>query len=93
MLIKEHMKPSETGAPKSRAVCGASSSINGEMSEWVSMILDSANAALPTCGVISSEELLGYVDELGNKLDDDNITEDDIFVGSLDVEALSQFGC
>ena len=62
MLIKDHKKPSDTGAPKSRAVCGASSSINREMSEWVSMILDSVNSALPSCEVISTKELLGYID-------------------------------
>ena len=52
LLVKDHKSVAEREIPKSRPVCGASSSLNGEHSEWVSMILDSVNASLPTNEVI-----------------------------------------
>ena len=48
-LVKDHKPPKpDQEAPPTRPVCGASSSINGELSEWVSHIVDSANCAIDT---------------------------------------------
>ena len=47
----------------------ASESINGEMSEWISTILDGLSQSMDTDEVISSEELLSYVDELVDELE------------------------
>ena len=52
------------------------------------MILDSVNSALPSCEVISSEELLGYIDELVNDIDAEGLPEEEVCIDSLDVEAL-----
>ena len=65
LLVKDHKPCGEDGTPKSKSkpVCGASSSLNGELSEWVALNLDSVNASLPTNEVISYKELLAHVDD------------------------------
>ena len=67
LLVKDHKELTETGEPKVRPVCGASSSINGELSEWISSILDALADYKETSEVISSEEMLGKIDDL-NKI-------------------------
>ena len=42
MLAKDHKSIGEDGLPKCRPVCGATNSLNQEMSEWVSVILEAA---------------------------------------------------
>ena len=77
----------ETGQPQVRPVCGVSSFINGDMSEWVSSILyalaDNPDGAV----VISSEEMLGKIDDLNLILGKSDIPEDGLYIGSLDVKA------
>ena len=67
-LLKDHKVVKEGEDIPTRPVCGASSSINGECSEWVSNIVDCANDAIKTKGVISCEELCGLVDDLNTRL-------------------------
>ena len=40
LLIKDHKCEDCQGRPASRPLCGACSSINGELSEWLSDLLD-----------------------------------------------------
>ena len=74
--------------PKTRPVCGTSSSINGELSEWISEILEALSQSIESDEVISSEELLSYVDKLNRLLEETGAPEEGLCVGSLDVEAL-----
>ena len=64
LLLKNHKCLEDNGDPKSRPVCGASNSMNGELSHWLSDVLEAVMASEDTDEVISSEELLAYVDEL-----------------------------
>ena len=70
LLLKDHKKLKENGDPATRPVCGASRSINGEMSEKVSNILDSAGAKCSVEEAISTEALLSNVDEIARKISD-----------------------
>ena len=88
LLLKDHKGPDKNGNPSSRPVCGASSSMNGELSEWLADILDAVAAAEPTDEVISGEELLAYVDEVNQRLQEEGLPEQGLCVGSLDVKAL-----
>ena len=88
LLIKDHKQLNPDGSPKSHPVCGASSSINGELSEWISTILDAMAASVETSEVISSEEMLALVDELNSLLEEEGVPEEGLCVGSLDVKAL-----
>ena len=78
----------QDGKPASRPVCSASASINGELSEYVSKILESVAAALPTLEVISGEEMRSQIDELVKKLDKLETPKWGYCVSSLDVKAL-----
>ena len=88
LLIKDHNELNEKGLPKSRPVCGASTSIIGELSEWISQILDAVSQSLESDEVISSEELLAFVDEVNELLGEKGLPEEGLCVGSLDVKAL-----
>ena len=88
LLIKDHKQLNPDGSPKSHPVCGASRSINGELSEWISTILDAMAASVETSEVISSEEMLALVDELNSLLEEEGVPEEGLCVGSLDVKAL-----
>ena len=88
LLIKDHKQLNPDGSPKSHPVCGASSSINGELSKWISTILDAMAASVETSEVISSEEMLALVDELNSLLEEEGVPEEGLCVGSLDVKAL-----
>ena len=87
LLVKDHKELTETGEPQVRPVCGVSSSINGDMSEWLSSILyalaDNPDGAV----VISSEEMLGKIDDLNVILGKSDMPEDGLYIGSLDVKA------
>ena len=49
-------------------MCGASSCINGELSEWISDILDAMGDADGSEEAISGEEMQSYVDDLAHEL-------------------------
>ena len=88
LLLKDHKEVKEGCDPKTRPVCGASRSINGEISEWVSVILDAVNSASDPVENISTEELLSHVDDLVLRLNQDGMPSEGICVGSLDVKDL-----
>ena len=87
LLIKDHKQTVANRVPASRPVCGASSSINRELSEWVSSVLDSVCKSEDTDEAISGKETCAYIDDLVEKM---KILpeEESVFVGSLDAKAL-----
>ena len=87
LLLKDHKKLEENGDPKSRPVCGASASMNGELSEWLADIID-VTSAEPSEEVISGEELLAHIDEMNERLQVSGLPEQGVTIGSLDVKAL-----
>ena len=89
LMVKDHKPCGDKGIPKTWHVCGASESINGEMSECVSTIVEALAQSLGTEEVMSSEELLSFVDELVQELEDEGEDlEEGLCVGSIDTEAL-----
>ena len=88
LLAKDHKPTNEQGDPKTRPVCGACKSVNGELSEWVSMILDSACQSEPTDESIGTEDMLHEVDKLVEYLRREEIDASELMVLSLDAEAL-----
>ena len=86
--MKDHKKRGEDGLFPTRPVCGANRSPNGELSEWISDIIDAAIEVRGTSESISTEDLLSLIDSMAGKIRDDNLERDDLFIGSLDVEAL-----
>ena len=88
LLVKDHKNPKQNGDPATRPVCGASRSINGEMSESVSDILDAAGNRSSRDEAISTEEMLSNIDDLTKKLEVTPEPEHGMFVGSLDAVAL-----
>ena len=89
LLAKDHKNPEVNGDPKTRPVCSASRSPNGELSEWTSDITDAAIEAPGTSlESIGIEELLSMVDKVAEEIGKENLGKEDLFIGSLDVEAL-----
>ena len=64
LLVKDLKEVKGGDLPKSRPVCGSSSSINSRISEWASLILDSVNSLEETLEVFSSEEMMSHLDDL-----------------------------
>ena len=60
------------------------------MSEWVSQIVESALKGTVLREMINTEEVLALIDTLNEKWEEEgfNPEDDEIFVGSLDAEAL-----
>ena len=90
LMVKDHKPLDGEGQPKTRPVCGADRSMNGELSETLSIILDGTAIVLPGKEVISTEELLHKVNELNLALlkGDIKAGEGGLCLGSLDVNAL-----
>ena len=87
LLIKDH-KPVKGGRPASRPVCGASRSINGELSEMLSTILEAVSSSLGGDEVISGEELRSMLDDVALEIRDSERGQHGLCVGSVDVNAL-----
>ena len=60
-LTPKDQKPNENGLPKTRPLCKAKRTINGEVSEFVANIMDSAARVFDTKEVISTEEAAYHV--------------------------------
>ena len=86
LLVKDHKPLTPEGLPKTRPVCGASCSMNGELSEWISEILDAVGQTEETSEAISGEEMRAEIDLLN--LTEQPVEVNGMFVGSLDAEAL-----
>ena len=57
---KDHKEVGADGQPKTRPVCGASETMNQELSEWVSELVEAALKGMDSKEMISTEELLGH---------------------------------
>ena len=88
LLIKDHKPVGEDGMPASRPVCGAAKSINGELSEYLSIVLESMIATMETEEVISGEELRATIDQVSRILSQRDEPRYGYCLGSLDVKAL-----
>ena len=91
LLMKDHKAMGDDGLPKTRPVCGASTSLNQEMSEWVSDVLEAVlDSETENHEAISTEDMLPEIDRLNQKWIEEGKKVDpkDIFIGSLDAEAL-----
>merc|ERR1712112_324577 len=89
-LAKDHKAAETNGDPKTRPVCCCSTSINGEMSEYVSDLLEAALSAQGSKESISTEDLLSMVDNAVKRALELGYPPGEIFIGSLDVKALYQ---
>ena len=87
LMLKDHKEPKERMLP-TRPVCGASSSINGELSEYLSNIVDSINDFPETKEVISCEEMCGKLDDLNMKLIEEDVDMSEVMIASSDATAL-----
>ena len=89
LLMKDHKEPGTDGVLKTRPVCTACRSPNGELSEYLADILDAAAEASDSSEeAISTEDLLSMVDKVSSKILGLGLEEDKIFVGSLDAVSL-----
>ena len=62
--VKDHKPCDSEGLPKTRPLCGAHRSMNGEISEWVSDIVVPAIRAKGSKEAISTEDVLSMVDQM-----------------------------
>ena len=90
MPIKDHKSLDENGLPKCRPVCGASCTINQELSEWVSSLLEASVDSQEQSESISTEDLMNKIDQLNEEWEKQGIKwgKGELFVGSLDATAL-----
>ena len=91
LLMKDHKKLGERGLPKTRPVCAASDSLNQELSEWVSEILEAVNdSEEQNDEAVSTEDMISEIDALNKKWEreGEKITSKNTFIGSLDAAAL-----
>ena len=87
-LLKDHKKVSDGEDPPTRPVCGASSSMNGEASEWTSAIVDSENELGDKHELLSCEELCGRIDYLNREQMEKGLDMNEVMISSLDAVAL-----
>ena len=90
ILAKDHTPVNEKGIPATRPVCCCSRSINGELSEWVSSLVDAGTncSEQKEKEVLSCEDLLAQVDALVDRLEREKKDTSRLFIGSLDAKAL-----
>ena len=90
LLAKDHKAPDPTtGDPKTRPVCGASRSPNGELSELLSDVLEAASHAdRRSQESFSTEDFLSKVDSKLEEIGLEGLVEGELFVGSLYVQGL-----
>ena len=87
LMLKDHKEPKE-GILPTQPVCGASSSINDELSVYLSYMVDSINDFPETKEVISCEEMCGKLDDLNMKLIEDEVDMSEVMIASLDATPL-----
>ena len=63
--------------------------MNGELSEWIADVVEATISAKGTSKEsISTEDVLSIVDKVTLQILNQNLNQEDLFVGSLDAEAL-----
>ena len=72
LLVKDHKELMPEGLPKTRPVCGACRSINGELSEWITEILGAACLCQgeDDSEAISGEEMRAELDKVAKELEE-----------------------
>ena len=86
---KDHKPVEPDGLPKTRPLCGAHRTMNGELSEYLAKIVESAIMATgKSKESISTEDVLSSVDTAAEQIRSMNLNSEDLFVGSLDASAL-----
>ena len=68
LLSKDHKPVGSNGVPKTRPTCLASRSPNGELSEWLSDIVEAAIHTRGTGEAISTEDVLAMVDKVVERI-------------------------
>ena len=84
LLAKDHKPVDGEGRPKTRPVCAAARSPNGELSEFIADIVEAAIDARGTEECISTEDLLSVIVSVSEKILGENLNDDELFIGSLD---------
>ena len=86
---KDH-KPIDpnTGLPKTRPVCEASSTHNQRLSDMLSDILAATFDSEDIIEAISMEDMLSKIEGLNKRIQEGEISPRNLIVGSLDVESL-----
>ena len=86
---KDHKPDGPGGLPKTRPLYGAHRTMNGKLSEWIADVVEAAISAKGTSKEsISTEDVLSIVDKVALQILNQNLNQEDLFVGSLDAEAL-----
>ena len=90
MLItqKDHKALQENGLPKTRAMCGASQTMNQRISDLLTDILQALFKSEPTHESLSTESYIYKIDRLNQDIKAGRVKAPNLMVGSLDVEAL-----
>ena len=90
LLAKDHKELEPNGDPKTRPVCTASETMNIELSEWVTDVVEAALATGFQTEVISTEEKMKKIDDVKSKwrTEETNVTEDNVSIVSLDAVSL-----
>ena len=68
---KDHKELPESGVPKSRPICDASSTMNQRISNTITEVLQALTKAdNETCEVVSTEDLLSCIEDLNKQIRD-----------------------
>ena len=85
---KDHKPIQDDGLPKTRAMCGASQSINQRVSDLLTDVLQALFSSELSNESLSTESYIHKIDKLNKDIREGRIVAPDLMVGSLDVEAL-----
>ena len=90
MLItqKDHKPTQPDGLPKTRAMCGASQSINQRVSDLLTDVLQALFQSEHTYESLSTESYINKIERLNRGIRSGEIKAPRLMVGSLDVKAL-----
>ena len=85
---KDHKPIQDDGLPKTRAMCGASQSINQRVSDLLTDVLQALFSSELSNESLSTESYIHKIDKMNKDIREGRIVAPDLMVGSLDVEAL-----
>ena len=85
---KDHKPIQDDGLPKTRAMCGASQSINQRVSDLLTDVLQALFSSELSNESLSTESYIHKIYKLNKDIREGRIVAPDLMVGSLDVEAL-----
>ena len=85
---KDHKPIPENGIPKVRGVNGASRTMNQRLSDMTNDNLMAMLNADDSAEIQSTEEMLNYIEKLNERIRHEEISSENLVVGSLDVNSL-----